>query len=102
VPKLEQLVELLKADPNDSFIRYGIAMEYAKQGNHAQAIAEFAELIRRDPKYVPAYFMGGRAYAQNGDVEGARGMYQRGVQVAQQVGDTHAAGEIAEALAMLE
>ncbi len=102
MPKLEQLLEILKADPNDSFVRYGIAMEYAKQGNNAQAIATFNDLIQHDPKYVPAYFMGGRAYAQNDDVDGAKSLYRRGIVVAQQNGDSHAAGEIAEALAMLE
>ena len=98
MPKLEQLIALLQSDPNDSFVRYGIAMEYAKQGRYAAALVEFHELIRRDPKYVPAYFMGGRATAQSGDTEAAKALYRRGIAVANQIGDHHAAGEIGEAL----
>jgi len=102
MPSLEHLRALLTADPNDSFVRYGVAMEHAKLGQNAQALAEFTELLRRDPKYVPAYFMGGRTCAQSGDVPAAKELYRRGIAMANQVGDTHAAGEISEALEMLE
>jgi len=102
MPRLEQLLELLNADPDDSFLRYGVAMEYAKQGEHDKALAEFNELIRRNPDYVAAYFMAGRTCEQKGVPEDAKKFYERGIATAQKVGDHHAAGEMSSALMMLE
>jgi tetratricopeptide (TPR) repeat protein len=98
MPSLEQLKELLAIDPADSFLRYGVAMELAKQMRYAEAMSEFEELVHRDADYVAAYFMAGRTQEQDGNVEAARTWYRRGISVAQRVGDTHAAGEIASAL----
>jgi len=102
VPKLEQLLELLKAEPEDGFLRYGVAMAYMKEGRYDEAIREFEELIRRDPAYVAAYFMGGRALQQKGDLAKARETYERGIAAAKKAGDNHAASEISDALNLLE
>ncbi len=102
MPTLEQLLPLLNAEPEDAFLRYAVAMEYGKQSRFAEAMAEFAELIRRNPNYVPAHFMAGRTAEQSGDVPQARGFYESGIAAAKKTGDAHAASEIASALAALE
>lgn len=101
MPRLEQLLTMLQAEPADSFVRYAVAMEYLKAKRYAEAIGEFDELLRRNPDYVAAYFMGGRARQQQGDVPGAKATYAQGVEVAKKVGDQKAAREIADALALL-
>src|SRR3569832_451341 len=98
MPRLEQLLELLKADPADSFLRYGVAMEYAKAARFEEALTEFRELLQRDPNYVPAYFMAGRTCEQNDNLEAAKKFYKDGIAIAQTVGDSHAAVEISQAL----
>ena len=102
MPTLEQLLPLLSADPGDSFLRYAVAMEYAKQQRHDEALAEFAELARRHPDYVPGFFMAGRTAESKGDTELAKTLYRQGIATAKRTGDTHAAGEISSALMMLE
>jgi len=102
MPRLDQLLELLRSEPNDTFLRYGVAMEYAKAGQFEDSLKEFAELLKRDPNYVPAYFMAGRTCEQNGDLEGAKKFYKDGIATANKIGDTHAAGEISQALFAIE
>ncbi len=102
MPKLDQLLALLAAEPDDAFLRYGVAMEYAKLGQFDQSLQEFNELLRRHPDYVPGFFMAGRTCEQNADPEGAKSFYRRGIDTANRVGDTHAAGEIASALSAIE
>ena len=99
---MEQLLALLKDEPNDAFLRYGVAMEYAKAGRHEESLTEFGELLRRNPDYVAGYFMAGRTCEQKGEVEAAKDFYRKGIAVAKKVGDNHAAGEISEALAAIE
>jgi Tfp pilus assembly protein PilF len=92
----------LKADPADSFVRYGVAMEYAKAGRLNESLNEFRELLKRDPDYVAGYFMAGRTCEQNADNEGAKKYYRDGIATANRVGDTHAASEISAALFAIE
>ena len=101
MPRLDQLLELLRQDPADSFARYAVAMEYAKLARPDDALAEFRELLRRNPDYVAAYFMAGRTCEQKSDLDSAKDFYRHGIATAQKIGDTHAAGEIADALAAI-
>jgi len=102
MPSLDQLLPLLNAEPGDAFLRYAVAMEYARLGKHDEALKEFGELTTRSPDYVPAYFMGGRTAEQAGDVEKAKELYKAGIAAAKRTGDSHAAGEISSALMMIE
>ena len=77
-------------------------MEYLKQQKYDEALAQFAELARRHPDYVPGYFMSGRAAEGKGDIELAKTLYKDGIAAAQRTGDSHAAGEISSALMMIE
>jgi thioredoxin-like negative regulator of GroEL len=39
--KIAMLKEILAQNPNDTFARYGLAMEHANQGDTATALDEF-------------------------------------------------------------
>lgn len=97
----EQILSLLESDPNDTFLRYGLAMELRKEGSYDQAQAEFQRLIEGEPPYVAAYFMLGQMLAEIGQVEPSRAVLRDGIEVARQQGDAHAAGEMGELLASL-
>src|SRR5579871_4980472 len=57
--RLETLKSMVEQQPNVSFLRYGLAMEYRNAGDLDAAIAEFRELMKVDPDYSAAYFHGG-------------------------------------------
>lgn len=100
-PRREQIEEMLALDPDDSFLRYGLAMEHASAGDDAAAVACLRELLRRDPDYVPAYLQAGQALMRLGDDEPAREMLKSGIAVATRKGDAHAAGEMTNFLQAL-
>lgn len=97
----EMLEEFLAADPYDSFSRYALALELEKAGEASAAIAELAEVIRRDANYVAAYYHRGRLLARAGNDAEALEVYQRGLEVATKAGDQKTANEIREAIEML-
>ena len=41
----EQIEEMLALDPNDSFLRYGLAMEYVSAEQEVEAVACLRELL---------------------------------------------------------
>jgi Flp pilus assembly protein TadD len=89
-----QIEELLAVDPDDSFLRYGLAMEHAGAGEDDEAVKHLRELLRRDPEYVPAYLQAGRALMRLGDDDDARAILRTGISTANRKGDAHAAGEM--------
>src|SRR5262249_11876497 len=82
----EKLEELLALDPNDSFVRYGLAMEAVGSGEDAEAVTGFRELLRRDPNYVPAYLQAGRTLIRMGEDEQAGEMLRQGIEAAKRAG----------------
>ncbi len=97
----QRLEEMLTEDPNDPFLRYGLAMDYAGAGEDEAAAKCFAELIQASPDYVPAYLQAGQVLSRLGREEEARAVCQAGVAAAQKQGDGHAAGELQGLLDMM-
>jgi Tfp pilus assembly protein PilF len=98
----EMLEEFVAQDPNDSFPRYALALEFEKDGRVDEAVSQLREVISRDSRYVAAYHHLGRLLALTGLVEDARDTYRRGIEVAKVSGDQRARSEMQEALEMLE
>lgn len=99
--RLEQIQALLAQTPQDTFLRYALAMEFRSQGQSDAAVETFQTLMQQVPPYVPAYFMCGQALAETGQVDRARAVLREGIERARSQGDLHAAGEMSEFLAEL-
>lgn len=98
----EKIETMLAGDPDDTFLRYSLAMELDKEGDHEASLAKFAELTRDDSPYVPAFFMAAQQLARLGRVDEARPILQTGIAAATAQHDSHAAHEMNEFLASLQ
>ena len=101
MPRLEQLQKLLEREPNDTFLLYGIALEYKKAGVFEEALNFLSSVTELDPGYCYAYHQRGLIHEARGDIPAAKKAYQDGIAAATKKGDAHAREEIAAALAML-
>ena len=97
----EKIEEMLLAEPNDTFLRYSLAMELDKEARHEESLRLVAALMDDSPPYVPAFFMSGQQLARLGRIAESRDALRRGIDVARAQGDQHAAGEMSEFLASL-
>jgi len=97
--RIAALTEILAANPDDAFARYGLAMEYAKAGQIEPALQEFKTLIEKNPDYTPAYFMAAQTLASASRVDEAKRWLVDGVSSARRTGNAHAQSEMT---AMLE
>jgi len=100
--RMQQLQEMLADDPHDATLRYMLAMEYVSQGNDAEAVRCFHELLGMTPDYLPAYMQAGRVLIRLGKDDEARNTFQRGIAVAEQKQDFHARDEMQGLLAELD
>src|ERR1700687_1751795 len=92
------LEEFVAASPNDSFARYGLAMECSNGGDTAAAREHFRMLLEAHPEYVPGYFHFGQLLARTDGREAARKIFADGVAAARKSGDAHALSELQAAL----
>src|SRR3989304_1008097 len=97
----EKIEAMLAEEPGDTFLRYSLAMELDKEGDHAASLEKFADLTRDQPPYVPAFFMASQQLARLGRMSEASGFLREGIEAARTQGDAHAAGEMSEFLASL-
>ena len=98
----EILEGFVEANPNDAFARYGLAMECASQGDAAAALEQYAQLLAAHPEYVPGYHQYGTLLARLGKKDDARKILTDGVAAARKTGNSHAQGEMEEALALVD
>jgi predicted Zn-dependent protease len=89
-----QLEELLRSDPDDVFLHYALALEYASAGETTEALRRLDDLLVREPDYVAAWFQKGQILAREGEGERAAQALRSGIEAARRTGDTHAEGEM--------
>lgn len=97
----ERIEAMLVDDPQDSFLRYGLAMELIKEDAIDRALELFAGLMSDSPPYVPAFLMAAQQWVQLEKIEQARGVLREGIEAARVQNESHAAGEMADLLANL-
>ncbi len=97
----EKIEAMLADDPTDTFLRYSLAMELDKEGEHDPSLTKLDELTKDPVPYVPAYFMAAQQLTRLDRVNEARTYLRDGIEQARAQGDSHAAGEMSEFLASL-
>ncbi len=103
-PRMAQIEALLAEDPDDAFLRYGLAMEHASAGDDATCVDILRDLIARTAAnpYIPAFLQCGQALIRLDRTAEAADILRHGIQAARAAGDTHAEGEMQGLLATLE
>ena len=97
--RIASLSEILTVNPEDSFARYGLAMEYSRAGQIEEAREEFKTLTAKNPDYTPAYFMAAQTLATASRIDEAKRWLVDGISAARRTGNAHAQSEMT---AMLE
>jgi predicted Zn-dependent protease len=94
MPSREQLEELLTTEPDDVFLNYALAKTLVSSGDLSAGLARFDRVLELDPKYVPGYFQKSQTLVEQGKKAEASDVLKCGINVARELGDTHAEGEM--------
>jgi predicted Zn-dependent protease len=100
--RIAALNEVLTQNPKDAFARYGLAMEYSRQGDFDRALAEFAILLENHPDYTAGYFMAAQTLVRAERSNDAKQMLHDGIASARRTGNLHAQSEMEAMLADLQ
>ncbi len=100
--RLQTLENMLKEDPQDSFLLFAIAKEYEKVDNMDTAITYYEKVVSNDSNYTGVYYHLGAALAEKGQKEQAIEIYKTGIDICKAQGDHHALSELKSVLMNLE
>lgn len=95
--RVATLEKLLKMDPSDVFSTYALGLEFL-EAEPQRAEQQFRRVLELDAKYVAAYFQLGKLAADQDNQPVARKWLEQGIEVAEEVGDQHALGEMEDFL----
>jgi len=85
--KIAALREMLDEDPVDHLGWYMLGRELIRAGRHAEAAEALERIIPLDENYTAAYRELGVAYEKSGQLDKAKKIYQRGIDVAEKTRD---------------
>jgi len=97
----EKIEAMLKLEPQDQFLRYGLAGEYDSEERYDESLALFQGLMQDSPPHVPSFLRGAQLLVKLDRIADARAVLRDGIEIARQQGEMHAAGEMGELLASL-
>lgn len=95
--RIEQITELLKENPTDSFLQHALALEYIKADNDSDAKSIFEKLLSDNPHYVGSYYHLAKLLERMGQDDEAIKVYEKGMDIAKELGEQHAYSELKSA-----
>lgn len=98
----ELLLDMLAEQPEDAFLNYALALELAKEGKKEEAINAGLSLLEKQADYLGAYHQVGLWLFEEGRYAEAKTIVESGIALAKSTKEQKAAGEMQEALWMIE
>jgi predicted Zn-dependent protease len=93
----------LKKTPRDDDLKVALARVYVKTGRVKESLAEFAAVIKKNPRHAVAFHYQGMAFMMSGDPQGAIASWQKVLELDKAYGDRfNLKGRIAIAQNMLK
>jgi Tfp pilus assembly protein PilF len=92
--RIEKILEFLKANPKDNFLRHALALEYIKLGDDFKAMILFEEILTECPDYVGSYYHLAKLLEKMAETDKAIEYYEKGMAAAKAAKDNHAYNEL--------
>lgn len=98
---IAKLAGYLRANPDDIFSKFALALELLKVNEVSKARILFESVLEQDPGYLGVYYHLGRLYEQIGLFSDAKKIYETGIILAGKQNNEKTRIELTEALEIL-
>ena len=92
--RLEKLLEFIKNEPNDPFLKYALATEYLRMNQTDKALDYYEDLVTNHPDYTGTYYHLGKLYEALDRRQDAINTYETGMKITKEKRDNHAFSEL--------
>src|ERR1700761_8643369 len=94
ISRLNKLLEYIKNEPDDEFLKYALATEYLRLNQTDKALDYYEDLVKNHPNYTGTYYHLGKLYEALDRKEDAVAIYEKGMELTRQKRDHHAFSEL--------
>lgn len=94
ISRLEKLLEFIKNEPEDPFLKYALATEYLRLNDKEEALKYYEDLTSNHRDYVGTYYHLGKLYEALARKPDAISTYETGMKVAREKKDNHSLSEL--------
>jgi len=94
ISRLDKLLEFIKNEPEDEFLKYALATEYLRLNQSEKALWYYEDLVNNHPNYIGTYYHLGKLYEALGRKKDAIIIYEKGMQITKEKRDNHAFSEL--------
>ncbi len=92
--RIQELENLIKQNPQNALMHYTLGIEYLRAEKPEKAINLLREAIDLEPDYSAAYRELGRALTKSNSMKEAIDIFNKGIAVAEEMGDIQTAKEM--------
>ncbi|MDB5157117.1 MAG: tetratricopeptide repeat protein [Mucilaginibacter sp.] len=94
ISRLDKLLEFIKSEPNDEFLKYALATEYLRLNQVDKALEYYENLVNNHPQYSGTYYHLGKLYEALNRKDDAVKTYEKGMEITKAKRDNHAFSEL--------
>jgi len=94
INRLGKLLEFIKSEPNDEFLKYALATEYLRLNQADKALEYYEDLVNNHPQYSGTYYHLGKLYEALNRKDDAVKTYEKGMEITKAKRDNHAFSEL--------
>ncbi|HZY40346.1 MAG TPA: tetratricopeptide repeat protein [Mucilaginibacter sp.] len=94
INRLEKLLEFIKNEPDDPFLKYALATEYLRLNQTDKALVYYEDLVKNHADYTGTYYHLGKLYEAIGRTKDAIMTYEAGMKITKEKRDNHAYSEL--------
>lgn len=96
--RIERIIELLKENEKDNFLRHALALEYIKLNDDYKARILFENILSDSSDYIGSYYHLGKLYERLALNDLATSIYEKGIEECRKQKDQHSLNELQGAL----
>jgi tetratricopeptide (TPR) repeat protein len=94
ISRLDKLLEFIKNEPNDEFLKYALATEYLRLNQVDKSLEYYEDLVNNHPQYSGTYYHLGKLYEALNRKDDAIKTYEKGMEITKAKRDNHAFSEL--------
>jgi tetratricopeptide (TPR) repeat protein len=94
ISRLDKLLEFIKSEPNDEFLKYALATEYLRLNQGDKSLQYYEDLVNNHPQYSGTYYHLGKLYEALDRKDDAIKIYEKGMEITKAKRDNHAFSEL--------
>jgi tetratricopeptide (TPR) repeat protein len=94
ISRLDKLLEFIKSEPNDEFLKYALATEYLRLNQVDNSLQYYEDLVNNHPQYSGTYYHLGKLYEALDRKDDAIKIYEKGMEITKTKRDNHAFSEL--------